>query len=63
VSLRYDHQLLAVRLGDLRRRLPEYRRLIRLAEDALESCQAERDRAHALVAEVLEVWQLDRLEV
>jgi len=62
VSLRFDHQLLEIRLGDLRRRLPEYRRLIGLAEDALETCETHRDRAHGLVAEVLEVWQRERSE-
>jgi len=62
VSLRHDHQLLEIRLGDLRRRLPEYRRLIVLAEDALETCKAHRNRAHGLVTEVLETWQAERSE-
>ena len=60
VGLRTDLELLALRLSDLRRRMPEYRRLIGLAETMVGICQDERQRAHALVSEVLETWQKER---
>lgn len=60
VGLRQDLELLAIRLGDLRRRLPEYRRLIALAEEVAAVCEDDRARAHQLLAEVLATLQAER---
>lgn len=60
VGLRYDLELLEIRLGDLRRRIPEYGRLVRLAQETAAACRRDRARAHELVAQVLAAWQADR---
>lgn len=62
VGLRYDLQLLGIRLRDLRRRVPEHGRLIDLAAEELSSCEEARDRAHGQVALVLGMWQDQRSE-
>ncbi len=60
VGMRYDLQLLAIRLRDLGRRVPEYGQLVGYAQEALEGCEEARGRAHGQVAEVLRLWQEER---
>ena len=60
VGMRYDLQLLGIRLRDLRRRVPEHGGLVGYAQEALEECEEARDRAHGQLAEALAIWQEER---